>query len=40
MIWNFKDRVTVFRGDCPKGFPANLVSVARRKLAMVQLPLS
>ncbi len=34
MIRSFKDRVTdaVFRGESPKGFPSDLVKVARRKL--------
>ena len=34
MIKGFKDRVTeaVYQGESPKGFPANLVKVARRKL--------
>ena len=34
MIRTFKDRTTaaVFRGESPKGFPADLVRVARRKL--------
>jgi toxin HigB-1 len=34
MIRTFKDRTTeaVFRGESPKGFPADLVKVARRKL--------
>jgi proteic killer suppression protein len=34
MIKGFKDRVTeaVSQGESPKGFPANLVKVARRKL--------
>ncbi len=34
MIRNFKDRVTeaVFDGESPKGFPSDLVKVARRKL--------
>jgi toxin HigB-1 len=34
MIKGFKDRNTeaVFRGDSPKGFPSDLVKVARRKL--------
>jgi proteic killer suppression protein len=34
MIKGFKDRVTeaVYRGESPKGFPADLVKVARRKL--------
>jgi proteic killer suppression protein len=37
LIRSFKDRVTeaVFRGLCPKGFPADMLSVARRKLAML-----
>jgi toxin HigB-1 len=34
MIRGFKDRVTeaVFHGESPKGFPSDLVKVARRKL--------
>ncbi len=34
MIRTFQDRMTeaVFRGESPKGFPADLVKVARRKL--------
>lgn len=34
MIKRFKDRITeaVFAGQSPKGFPADLVKVARRKL--------
>ena len=34
MIRGFKDRVTeaVFRGESAKGFPSDLVKVARRKL--------
>ena len=34
MIRGFKDRVTeaVFRGESPKGFPSDLVRIARRKL--------
>ena len=34
MIRNFRDRITeaVFNGESPKGFPADLVKVARRKL--------
>ena len=34
MIRSFRDRFTegVFNGECPKGFPADLVKVARRKL--------
>lgn len=37
MIRSFNDRKTraVFEGLSPKGFPADLVSVARRKLRMV-----
>lgn len=38
MIRSFRDGITeaVFRGECPKGFPANLLKVARRKLAMLE----
>jgi toxin HigB-1 len=34
VIKNFRDRTTeaVFNGETPKGFPADLVKVARRKL--------
>jgi toxin HigB-1 len=34
MIRGFKDRVTeaVFRGESTKGFPSDLVKIARRKL--------
>ena len=34
MIRSFKDRATeaVYHGESPKGFPADLVKVARRKL--------
>ena len=34
MIRSFRDRITqaVFNGEYPKGFPADLVKVARRKL--------
>ena len=34
MVRAFRDALTeaVFRGDSPKGFPADLVKVARRKL--------
>jgi proteic killer suppression protein len=37
MIKSFGDRLTeaVFNGESPKGFPSNLVKVARRKLRMV-----
>jgi toxin HigB-1 len=34
VIRTFRDKVTeaVFNGESPKGFPSNLVKVARRKL--------
>jgi proteic killer suppression protein len=34
VIGDFRDRTTeaVFNGQCPKGFPPDLVKVARRKL--------
>src|ERR1700737_120470 len=34
VIWSFRDKATeaVFYGESPKGFPADLVAVARRKL--------
>lgn len=34
MIKGFRDRITeaVFQGESPKGFPSDLVKVARRKL--------
>jgi toxin HigB-1 len=37
MIRSFRDAATelVFHGACPKGFPAGIVKVARRKLRMV-----
>jgi proteic killer suppression protein len=37
LIRGFKDRVTeaVFHGRCPKGFPSDIFSVARRKLGML-----
>jgi len=37
MIRSFRSKVTeaVFQGECPKGFPPNLVKVARRKLRML-----
>lgn len=37
MIRSFRDARTeqVFHGECPKGFPKSLLSVARRKLAMI-----
>jgi toxin HigB-1 len=42
MIRTFKDKKTeaVFNGERPKGFPADLVKVARRKLAMVSAAVS
>ena len=35
MIRSFRDELTelVFQGKCPKGFPASVFRVARRKLA-------
>jgi proteic killer suppression protein len=37
-IRGFWDKVTeaVSRGECPKGFPADLVRVSRRKLGMIE----
>ena len=37
MIRSFRDKITeaVFNGECPKGFPADIQKVARRKLGMV-----
>jgi toxin HigB-1 len=37
-IRSFSDKVTeaVYQGESPKGFPAGLVKVARRKLAMIE----
>jgi toxin HigB-1 len=37
MIQSFYDSVTeeVFNGRCPKGFPADLLKVARRKLRIL-----
>ncbi len=37
MIRSFKDKRTeqVFHGESPKGFPSDLVIVARRKLRMI-----
>lgn len=37
MIRSFKDTATktVFGGECPKGFPNQIMKVARRKLEMV-----
>jgi toxin HigB-1 len=38
VIRSFKDKQTesVFHGQCPAGFPANILKVARRKLAMIE----
>ena len=37
MIRGFRDKVTeaVYNGEAPKGFPADLLSVARRKLRYI-----
>jgi proteic killer suppression protein len=37
VILGFRDRITeaVFQGKCPKGFPADVFPVARRKLGML-----
>ena len=37
MILSFRDKVTeaVFNGQCPKGFPVQLLKVARRRLEAV-----
>jgi toxin HigB-1 len=37
VIQSLRDRVTeaVFAGQCPKGFPADIFPVARRKLGML-----
>jgi toxin HigB-1 len=37
MIRSFRDAATeaVFNGKCPKGFPADILKVARRKLRML-----
>jgi proteic killer suppression protein len=37
MIRSFRDANTkeVFEGRCPRGFPADILRVARRKLAMI-----
>jgi toxin HigB-1 len=39
MIRSFRDRITeaVFNGLCPKGFPADIFAVARRKLRAVHV---
>ena len=41
MIRSFKDRTTeaVFKGESPKGFPPDLVKVARRKLGYLDAAL-
>ncbi len=42
MIRSFKDNATelVFNGRCPKGFPADIFPVARRKLGMLDAAVS
>lgn len=42
MIKSFKDAATetVFGGECPKGFPNQIMKVARRKLAMVNVAMA
>lgn len=42
MIKSFSDKRTaaVFQGKTPKGFPSDIVSVARRKLAMLNRAMS
>jgi proteic killer suppression protein len=37
VIRTFKNRITeaVFQGKCPKGFPADVFPIARRKLGML-----
>jgi proteic killer suppression protein len=37
MIRSFRDANTeeVFKGKCPRGFPAHILRVARRKLGMI-----
>lgn len=41
MIKSFRDRITeaVFNGESPKGFPSDLVKVARRKLGYLDAAL-
>ena len=36
-IRSYRDKVTeeISQGECPKGFPSDIVKVARRKLAMI-----
>jgi toxin HigB-1 len=42
VIRSFKDNTTelVFNGRCPKGFPADIFPVARRKLGMLDAAVS
>lgn len=42
MIRSWKDKHTelVFRGECPKGFPVQILKVARRKLEMLNAAIS
>lgn len=42
MIRSFKNSVTesVFNGRCPKGFPADIFTVARRKMGMLDAAVS
>ncbi len=42
MIRSFKDSMTeaVFHGQCPKGFPAEIFAIARRKLGMLDAAVS
>jgi len=42
LIVSFWNRTTesVFRGRCPKGFPADIFPVARRKLGMLEAAVS
>ena len=42
MIRSFKDSTTelVFNGRCPKGFPADIFQIARRKLGMLDAAVS
>jgi proteic killer suppression protein len=37
-IRSYRDKVTaaVSEGECPKGFPSNILKVARRKLQMIE----
>jgi toxin HigB-1 len=42
VIRSFKDNLTeaVYHGRCPKGFPADIFSVARRKLGVLDAAVS